>query len=507
MTLITARATSAVITLDRDSALPLYRQVESCLSSAILAGVLRPGTRLPSTRALAESLGVGRNTVVLAFDELLAQGFLDARVGSGTFVAETYPAGPKAPSALRGSTLRGASRPGPVVSRRGGRIGGLGLIRVRQFAPARAFRAGVPALDAFALEPWRQEASKTQRWSSADMLGYGDPGGYRPLRQAIADLLGATRAVRCTAAQVVIVSGSQQGLDLCARLLMDPDDRVLMEDPARSGARGAFAAADLDMISVPLDAHGLRIEVGAARQPDACAVYVSPSHQYPLGVTMSMERRREVAEWARTANAWIIEDDFDSEFRFDGQVLPSIQGMAAERVVYVGSFSRALFPSLRLGYVVVPDSLVETFQRARALMDRQSPMWEQATLANFMTEGHLDRHLRRMRGIYLARRDAFFDHCDRYLRGVLDLRRDPAGLHATGLLPPAYDAREAEDAAAAHGIDVLAVSRLVREVELPPMLLLGFGVVPEAAMEPAVARLGRALAGLDARGRRASATA
>ncbi|HVW43646.1 MAG TPA: PLP-dependent aminotransferase family protein [Amycolatopsis sp.] len=489
---ITATATSAVIVLDRDSGLPLYRQIEDSFSSAILAGVLKAGTRLPSTRALAESLGVSRNTIMLAFDELFSQGFLDARKGTGTFVAEGVPAPSPAPS-----TIERRAKPGPSISERGSRIGGLGLTRVREYAPARAFRAGVPALDAFALEQWRQEATKTQRWSTVDMLGYGDPGGYRPLRQAIAEFLGAKRVVRCSAGQVVIVSGSQQGLDLAARLLMDPGDRVLMEDPARSGAAGALAAAGIDMVSVPLDQDGLDVEAGVAREPNARAAYVSPSHQYPLGVTMSLDRRRQLVGWARLANTWIIEDDFDSEFQFEGTPLPSIQGMAPERVVYVGSFSRALFPSLRLGYVVVPDSLVETFQRARALMDRQSPMWEQATLANFITDGHLDRHLRRMRGIYLARRDALMHYSERHLLGMVTLSSVSAGLHVAGLLPTTSDARQVEETAATYGVDVLSLSRLAREVELPPALLLGFGVVPESSMESAVLTLAKALATLD----------
>jgi GntR family transcriptional regulator/MocR family aminotransferase len=242
----------------------------------------------------------------------------------------------------------------------------------------------------------------------------------------------------------------------------------------------------------------MQVDVGIAREPNARAAYVSPSHQYPLGATMSLERRHELVEWAQSTNAWIVEDDFDSEFRFEGPPLPSIQGMAAERVVYVGSFSRALFPSLRLGYIVVPDRLVETFQRARSLMDRQSPIWEQATLANFITSGHLDRHLRRMRGIYLGRRDALLHYSERDLGGLLDLRRDPAGLHLTGLLPRNCEARRAEEAAARHGIDVLSLSRLAREVELPPMLLLGFGVVPEAEMESSVGLLAKALTSMTA---------
>jgi GntR family transcriptional regulator/MocR family aminotransferase len=496
LTPTTATATSAVITLDRDSGVPLYRQVEGCLSEAILTRLLQAGTRLPSTRALAESLGVSRNTIVLAFDELFGQGLLDSQVGKGTFVTESFHDNLREqPRAIARSSLS------PALSNRGKRIDGLGLNRLRQYAPARAFRAGIPALDAFALEPWRQVAARAQRWSSADMLGYGDPGGYRPLRQAIADFLGPTRAVHCSAGQVVIVSGSQQGLDLCARLLFDPGDRLLTEDPARSGATGAFAAADIDMVSVPLDEGGLQVDVGIAGEPNARGAYVSPSHQYPLGATMSLERRHELARWAQSSNAWIIEDDFDSEFRFEGPPLPAIQGMAPERVVYVGSFSRALFPSLRLGYVVVPDQLVETFLRARALMDRQSPIWEQATLAEFITAGHLDRHLRRMRRIYLGRRDALSHFGQRDLAGLLELRCNPAGLHATGVLQPEHQARRAEEAAAKYAIDVLALSRLAREVELPPMLLLGFGVVPEAEMEAAVGLLAKALRSLDADGR------
>jgi GntR family transcriptional regulator/MocR family aminotransferase len=324
------------------------------------------------------------------------------------------------------------------------------------------------------------------------MLGYGDPAGYEPLRVAIANYLTSTRAVRATPDQIVVVSGSQQALDLAARVLADVDGRVLVEDPVRTGAWAALRSAGLRLVPVPVDAEGA--DIRAAGDSDAKLLYVSPSHQFPLGVRMSYRRRLDVLEWSSTTNGWVIEDDYDSEYRYAGQPLPSLQGMdATDSVVYIGTFSRSLFPSLRLGYLVAPRELTSAFVSARAIIDRQPPMLDQIVLAEFIEDGHFQRHLRRMRRIYGRRQEVLIESAQRRLGGVLEIEPDDAGMHVVGYLPDHVSDVQVESEAAALGVEVTALSRFSLAQRLRPGLLFGYAVAREDEIDRGVALLADAI--------------
>ncbi len=351
--------------VDRNSPVPLHRQVYHGIQEAILGLRISSGVRLPSSRGLAADLGISRNTVVSAFDQLLAEGYVEARTGAGTYVAFTLP-----DELLRGrpSRIEPASyRISRVtaLSQRGALLARTPMSYTPEESKPRAFQVGVPAVDAFPLRTWGRIASRRWRQLPRKLLDYGDPAGYRPLRAAIADYLRASRAVRCRTEQVIIVAGSQQALELCATVLLDPGDAAWIEDPGYPGARGALLGGGARLIPVPVDEEGIDVAAGAVSCPEARLAYVSPSHQYPLGVVMSLPRRLALLKWAENAGAWVVEDDYDSEFRYRGRPLSALQGLDSHgRVIYVGTFSKVLFPSLRLGYLVVPPDLVEAFLAA-----------------------------------------------------------------------------------------------------------------------------------------------
>lgn len=303
--------------------------------------------------------------------------------------------------------------------------------------PPRAFRPDVLALDEFPVALWSRLVGRRWRAATVAQLDYADPAGHGPLREAIASYLGAARGVRCAPAQVLITSGSQQGIDLAARALLNPGDPVWVEEPGYRGAKAALSAAGVSLHPVPVDDEGLRVDAGAAACPRARMAYVTPSHQYPTGATMSLARRLALLDWARRAGAWIVEDDYDSEYRYAGRPLPALQGLdTSGRVVYVGTFSKVLFPALRLGYVVAPDALIDAFARMQALVNRQIPTLDQAVLADFILDGHFARHIRRMRQLYAARQAALVEAVRRDLGDVIEVRSAEAGLHVVGWLPP-----------------------------------------------------------------------
>ncbi|MFM7686058.1 MAG: PLP-dependent aminotransferase family protein [Actinomycetota bacterium] len=294
----------------------------------------------------------------------------------------------------------------------------------------------MPAYDHFPMRVWRTLSNQYWRQPTSDLLGYGTPHGYRPLRVAIAEHLNSVRGVNCEPDQVIIVSGSQQALDLAFRVLLDPDDEVWIENPAYPGARSALVAAGARLVPVPVDSDGLDVSVGLRESPNARMAYVTPSHQYPLGATMSVARRMQLLRWADQRDAWIIEDDYDSEFRYSGRLLPTLQGLdTTGRTIYVGTFSKVMFPSLRLGYVVVPTELVDGFLAARAVTDRHPPTVEQAVLAEFISAGHFLRHVRRMRKLYAQRQVALLTALDDTCGDLLTVGPDDAGMHLIGWLP------------------------------------------------------------------------
>ena len=483
------------ISLDGTSRSPYYRQLYEGLRRAILSGMLGAGSRLPSTRTLAAELGVSRTTVVTAFEGLLAEGYLEGKVGSGTFVAGSLPddllsVGPKAgcgPAPVRA---------GRGLSERGTLLAATPTSVVRDRGAPRAFRPGVPALDEFPHAAWRRISGKVWRRPPGGLLGYGDPAGYRPLREAIAGYLGAARAVRCVAEQVIVVSGSQQALDLAARVLLDPGDAAWVEDPGYMGARGALAGAGARLVPVPVDGEGLGVAAGVVREPGARLACVTPSHQYPLGVTMSLGRRLELLGWANRSGAWVIEDDYDSEYRYTGRPLEALQGLdssAEGRVIYIGTFSKVLFPALRLGYLVVPPDLTGAFTAARELTDRHPPTAEQAVLADFIVEGHFLRHLRRMRALYAERQATLVEEAGRELAGLLDVRPAGAGMHLVGRLPEGVDDRESSRRAAERGVEAPPVSLYGGVPQGHGGLMLGYAAVGEAETREGVRRLAEAL--------------
>jgi GntR family transcriptional regulator/MocR family aminotransferase len=481
------------ISLESSSGAPYYRQLYDGVRRAILSGLLPAGTRLPSTRTLAAGLGISRTTVVTAFEQLLAEGYLEGKVGSGTFVAKYLPDDLLSVAFKVDRKFRPA-RSGRGLSGRGTLLAATRTTAVRDRGSPRAFRPGVPALDEFPDAAWRRISRKVWRRPSGKLLGYGDPAGYRPLREAIVGYLGVSRAVRCVPEQVIVVSGSQQALDLAARVLLDPGDRVWVEDPGYMGARGALSGAGARLVPVPVDGEGLGVAVGVAREPDARLACVTPSHQYPLGVTMSLGRRLELLGWANRSGAWVVEDDYDSEYRYTGCPLEALQGLDSEgRVLYIGTFSKVLFPALRLGYLVVPSDLIDAFVSARELTDRHPPTVDQAILAGFIAEGHFMRHLRRMRALYAERQAALIEEAARELPGLLDVNPAAAGMHLVGWLPEGADDREASRRAADLGVEAPPVSLYGSVSGGRGGLMLGYAAVGDREMRGGVRRLASAL--------------
>jgi len=444
---------------------------------AVLGGRLPPGARLPSTRSLSADLGVSRNTAAGAFDQLLAEGYLEGKVGSGTYVARSLPEDLLHVTEIPRGTARPVAAP-LKLSERGDMLASTGRSLAQRDGAARAFRPGIPALEAFPRELWARMAARILRKSRPELLSYADPAGYRPLRQAIAEYLRAARGVRCAAGQVIVTAGSQQALDLAARVLLDPGDIAWIEDPGYMGARGALLAAGVRCAPVAVDAEGLSLADGEARAADARMAYVTPSHQYPLGVTMSLARRMALLDWARRRRAWIVEDDYDSEYRYSGRPLAALQGLdTADRVIYTGTFSKVLYPGLRLGYLVVPDRVVDAFISARALADRHGPGLEQALVAEFLAEGHFARHIRRMRALYAERQEALVSGARREFAGLLDLAPSEAGMHLVGWLPRHANDRDVSRKAADGGVSAPAVSSYALRHGARPGLLLGYACV------------------------------
>jgi GntR family transcriptional regulator / MocR family aminotransferase len=493
--------------LDHSARAPLYRQLYEWLRNGILSGQLRAGTRLQSTRELASVLGVSRNTVMTAFEQLLAEGYLEGQVGSGTYVSRALPDDMLYAQATH-VRATGQARKGQAISKRGVALRGTAMNGSRNAGEVRPFRPGTPALDRFPAELWSRLLARRWRRPPLELLSYSDSAGYEPLREAIANYLGAARAVRCEPGQVIIVAGAQQALDLVARVLLDKEDAVWVEDPGYLGAKAAFIGAGAKLVPVPVDAEGLDVSAGALRGPDARMVYVSPSHQYPLGATMSLARRVALLEWASRSGAWIIEDDYDSEYRYSGRPLAALQGLDKEGlVVYLGTFSKVLFPSLRLGYLVVPPDMVDVFVNARAVLSRFSPSMEQAALTDFIVEGHFARHIRRMRALYAERQAALVEAAARELNGLLEVKPHEAGMHLVGWLAEGVDDNTVSEEALRQGVDAQALSQFGMEHTGRGALILGYAGYDERQIRVAVRKLASALRAAAQVGKKRSATA
>lgn len=475
---------------------PLYRQLYEQLRNIILNGQLAPGTKLPSTRGLSDELSIARNTVLNAYDQLLAEGYLKGRVGSGTYVASELP--DELLQVRANANLSGISnRATRTLSRQGDLVSRSSVSEPHDFAVPKAFRPGLMAMSVFPFKLWARLWGRQWRRRSLDLLGYGDPTGYRPLRLITAEYLNATRGIRCDADQIIVVAGSQQALSIATRVLLNEDDVVWMEDPGYPGAHAAFRGAGARVIPIPVDTQGLDIEHGVLHGDNARLVYATPSHQYPLGVTMTLSRRLELLDWSRRSNAWILEDDYDSEFRYTGMPLAALKGLDTEgRVIYIGSFSKMLFPSLRLGYMVVPPDLVDTFAATRALIDRGSSSLDQAVLAEFISEGHFTRYVRRARMLYAERQEALVDAAIDKLGGMLEVPPSDSGMHLVGWLPEGLDDLIAYKKAAQHNVEAPPLSVYYTEPPERGGLLLGYTGVDPCEIKEGVNRLALALESL-----------
>lgn len=480
------------VTLDRSSSTPLYRQLYVGLRDAILAGQLDAHSRLPPTRVLADAWSVSRNTIMNAYDQLFAEGYVNGKIGSGTYVAAQLP-----DQLLRSSSNtsdKGESHGGRNPLSRRGRLIASTDARPRGWGGPIAFRATLPAIDAFPHDVWTKLLTRRLRNPTYDLLGYNDPAGYFPLREAIASYVRASRGVRCDVSQVIVVAGSQQALDLTARLLLDEGDSTWMEDPGYPGARNALIAAGAKLVPVPVDGEGLNVEAGIAREPNARLAYVTPSYEFPIGGTLTLARRLALLDWATRSDAWILEDDCDSEYRYVGRPLAALQGLDVNgRVIYTSSFSKVLFPSLRLGYIVVPPDLVDAFVIARTISDRQSPTLEQAVLADFIAGGHFVRHINRTRALYRRRQMTLVRAARSELAGLMEVRPADAGMRLIGWLPDGVNDRLASQLAAEIGIEAPALSLYCLEPYHRHGLLLGYTGINESEIVDSVTRLAGAL--------------
>jgi GntR family transcriptional regulator/MocR family aminotransferase len=463
---------------DRDSPVALHRQLATHLRDAILGGELAGGTRLHASRALAQQLGVSRNTVTQALDELVAEGYVETRIGAGTYVANGL-------TLTTRDSHEGAAI-APRLSARAHRLGPPAPDPDGGGEPA-LFRPGVPDVALFPSAVWRRVAN---RWLDSDATrGYGDPCGYRPLREAIATHLRQTRGVTLGARNVIVVEGTRAALALIADVLLDPGDAVAAEDPGYGAMREVAAAAAARIVPVPLDDDGFDV----ARAPDdARLAYVTPSHQYPTGVVMGLRRRLDLLAWARRANAYVVEDDYDAEFRYDGPPLPALQGIDAARVLHVGTFSKTLAPGLRVGWIVVPDALLDAFGAARAVASGGPSFPLQAGLAAFVADGHFALHVRRASQRYRERRDALTRALAGRFGDALRVQGAATGLHVVARFDG--DDVAVAEAAAAHGVVAPALSRYTAFGGGPTGLVLGFAPGDPAAIERAAERLARAFA-------------
>lgn len=451
------------VQLDASDSSPLHRQLYDEIRRAILSGRLAAGTRLPATREFCRLMSVSRNTVLAAYEQLLAEGYVLSRIGAGTFVAPDLPE--RLPIVPREERAARAAPTPRRLSERGTRWLAAKRTTHRPDPSRMALRPGLPALAEFPMALWRRLTDRALRDATVRDLGYGEAQGQLPLREAIALYLAALRGARLTADQVVIVSGAQQAVELATRVLTDPGDAVWFEDPGYLAACGSITAHGARVVPVPVDDEGMIVERGIELAPEARLAYVTPSNQNPLGMTMSLARRVALSQWAERSGAWIIEDDNASEYRYGGRPIAALQGVDPHgRVLYAGTFSKVLLSGLRLGYLVAPPDLVPALVRARELTDRGSPGIVQRVLADFMREGHFGRHLRRMRTLYSERLETLLASVRRHGDGLLQVERGSGGMSRVVWLP--------------QGIDEDALMPALREAGLQCMPLSAYRITP-----------------------------
>ena len=455
------------IHLDRHPG-PRYRQLVCAVRDAILDGRLRPQARLPPSRELAVQLDLARNTIITAYELLQAEGYITSRVGAGSFVTADMPQRPPVPA------RRPRPEAGPGLSKRG--RWHLDFERSPGPASPRIFTPGIPDLRSFPVDVWRRLLSRSWRQAGRQLLQPSDRAGWLPLRRAIAAHIGPARGVRCTPDQGMLVTSSRQAVYLAATVLADPGDEAWIEDPAYIDARSSLLAAGLSLVPVRVDGQGLDVERGIARAPKARLAVVTPSNHYPLGVTLSLARRLRLLEWARQAKAWIIEDDYDGEYRYTGRPLTALQGLDDDdRVIYVGSFSKTMFPTLRIAFLVCPEALIDAVHAARRPIDGPPATASQGALADFIEAGFFAAHVKQMRALYAERQAALVQKLEAAFGGALGIEGQQAGIHLLARLPRAVSDTGLVDAIADPGVRPVPLSRYVLEGRGAGGLVLGYG--------------------------------
>ena len=479
-----------IIAINKGATQALYSQIYDAYRQSIVDGSLRAGQRVPSTRLLASELGISRIPVLNAYAQLLAEGYFQSRVGAGTVVSKSLPdqAPPLEVSGVASLKVNPKSRP---VSQRGSNPS---LAKLRVQRGYGAFNVSQISFEHFPLSTWNSLVTRHCRITSARSLDYGDPMGSSELREAIASYLRTARGVRCEAGQIIIVSGSQQGLEIALRVLLNAGDRVWIEEPGYRFARSLFALHGCETVPVPVDYEGMNVKLGMRQCRSARAAFVTPSHQNPLGVTMSAARRLQLLEWAEKSGSWIIEDDYDSEYRYESMPIASLQGLDRNsRVVYIGTFSKVLFPALRLGYIVIPWDLVERFRSIRFAMDISPPGFFQGVLADFIREGHFARHIRRMRLVYGERRRVLIENIREQLGFGADITGGQAGMHLTVTLKGISD-REIAARALEQNLWLAPLSVFYAAKPIRQGFVLGYGSTAPEKIPVAVRKLRTLLA-------------
>ncbi|MFD2643139.1 PLP-dependent aminotransferase family protein [Pseudomonas japonica] len=468
-------------------ALTLPLRIQRGIRQLILDGTLLPGKPLPASRPLAKSLGVSRDTVEAAYTQLHAEGFIERRVGSGSHVSQRArpPAAGKPRKAKPGTEHPELSRRGATLCEDGG---------VRNFHYPRPFAPGVAETRNFPLHLWEKLERQVIREQGTRALLHSAPQGMETLRGAIADYLNLERGARASADRLLILTSSQQAFSLCANVLMDRGERVFVEDPMYHGARKALVAAGLECVPVPVDRDGMRMDDLAERAPDARAIFLTPSHQYPSGATLTLDRRLAAIEWARAQRAWIVEDDYDSEFHYEGRPTACVQGLDGhERTVYIGTFTKSMFPGLRIGYMVLPARLVAPMTAARTLQDGYTASLSQLTLARFIESGHLSAHVRTQRALYAERRDVLAELVRKHLADFLVPLIPAGGMQLPCLFTRPLDEQAVVKAARAQGVDLLGLGSLYAEPRRDQGFLMGFAAHAPAELSGAVMKLKRLL--------------
>lgn len=475
--------------------LDLHQRIQRALRALILEGTLGSGLKLPATRVLAKSLGVARDTVENAYGQLHRDGFIVRREGAGSYVCETV-----------GAQLRGAARrrikaqatrpsevtPGVGLSQRGMMIFNSGGVNDQQ--TVKAFATGLPETRTFPTDVWERLQRHVMKDYRSNVLLHGDPQGAEPLRKAIATYLNLERGAKCSADQILVLSSTRQALFLCAQLLVDAGKPILLENPGYYGARKAFETAETKVVPIDVDAQGIRTDLLRADRSGADCVYVTPSHQYPTGATLPLERRLELINWAAEHGKWVIEDDYDSEFHYDGLPTACVQGLDKyRRTIYLGTFSKTLYPGLRVGYMVLPVELVKAFTYARSMMDGHTPQVLQLTLARFMEDGHYNAHVRAMRKLYASRRAVMLNAISQHLNGIATALTTQGGLQIPCLLAEGWSEEKTIRQAASAGVQLPGLSRLYAGEQKKQGWLLGYSSLSACEIESAMLRLANAL--------------